>query len=85
MRGHRASGFLLMIDDRTRTRRQDRLMTREMCVERLAVMMPRLHVVKMHVRQRRGNRAELHEHDQGGGGQPSKHTRIVVNRPKAGI
>jgi hypothetical protein len=37
----------------------------------------------MHVRQRRGNRARLHEDDEDGGGQPAEHERIVVN-PRGG-
>jgi hypothetical protein len=38
----------------------------------------------MHVRQRRGDRSDLHEDDQSGGGQPAKHAAIVVNRPGGG-
>jgi hypothetical protein len=38
----------------------------------------------MHMRQRRGERSDLHEHDEGGGGQPAKHVAIVVNRPRGG-
>lgn len=42
-------------------------------------MMFRLHVIEVHVHQRRGNRARLHEDDEDGGGQPAKHGGIVVN------
>ena len=73
-----------MVGNRTRTGTDGVLMTREVCVERLPVMMRRLHVVEMHVHQRRGNRARLHEHDEGGGGQPAKHTGIVVTNPMGG-
>ena len=48
-------------------------------MERPAVMMFRLHVIEVHVHQRRGNRARLHEDDEDGGGQPAKHGGIVVN------
>ena len=57
LRRHRAAGFLLMIDNRTRAQRDDGLMPREMCVQGLAVMMPGIRLVEVHVHQRRGNRA----------------------------
>jgi hypothetical protein len=75
---NRTPGIFLMIGNRAGARR-DGLMAREMRVERPAVMVSRLHIVEMHVRQRRGNRARLHEDDEGRGGQPAKHGGIVVN------
>lgn len=57
LRRHRAAGFLLVIDNRARMYGDDRLVSREMCVQRLAVMMPGIRVVEVHVHQRRGNRA----------------------------
>ena len=48
---------------------------------RLPVMVRRLINVEMYVAHRRSNRADLDEHEERGGGQPAKHTRIVVNRP----
>ena len=56
------------------------VMAGQMRMQRLAVMVLRLLRVEMHVRQRRGERSDLHEHDEGGGGQPAKHAAIVVNR-----
>jgi hypothetical protein len=56
----------------------------KMRVHRLAVMVLRLLGIEMHVRQRRGDRSDLHEDDQSGGGQPAKHAAIVVNRPGGG-
>ena len=57
LRRHRTAGFLLMIDNRTRAYGDDSLMAREMCVQRLTVMMPGIRLVEVHVHQRRGNRA----------------------------
>ena len=53
-------------------------MAREVRVERLTVMMRRFHVVEVHVHQRRGNRARLHENDEDGGRQPATHRGIVA-------
>ena len=37
-----------------------------------------LHVVEVHVHQRRSHRTRLHEDDKEGGGQPANHEAIVV-------
>ena len=42
------------------------------------MMVLRLHVVEMHVHQRRSHRTRLHEDDKEGGGQPASHEGIVV-------
>ena len=79
--------FFLVIGDWTRTMRPCgvvALMAGQMRMKRLAVMVLRLLRVEMHMRQRRGERSDLHEHDEGGGGQPAKHAAIVVNRPRGG-
>ena len=55
------------------------MMPGQMRVLRLPLMVRRRDVVHMHVRQRRSDGAGLHEQGEGGGGQPSKHTGIVVN------
>lgn len=79
LRRNRTPGIFLMIGNRAGTRRDGGLMPRQVRMERPAVMMSRLHVVEMHVHQRRGNRPRLHEDDEDGGGQPAEHERIVVN------
>ena len=56
------------------------VMAGQMRMQRLTVMVLRLLRVEMHVHQRRGERSDLHEHGEGGGGQPAKHAAIVVNR-----
>ena len=48
------------------------------------MMVRRLLRVEMQVAHRRSDGADLHENEERGGGQPAKHTRIVVNRPCAG-
>jgi len=78
-----AAGFVLMIDYRSGGFRNDGVVTREMRMLRLPVMVRRLFDVEMHVTHRRGDGADLHEDDERGGGQPAKHTRIVVNRAGA--
>ena len=78
-----SSRFFLVVNDWTRTMRPYgvvAVMAGQMRMQRLTVMMLRLLRVEMHMRQRRGERSDLHEHDEGGGGQPAKHAAIVVNR-----
>ena len=84
LRGDRASRLLLVVNNRPRTRRDDRLMTREVRVERLPVMMARVHIVQVDVHHGRCDRAGLHEDDEDGGGQPAMHTGIVVNEHRGG-
>ena len=87
LRCDRATGFFLMIDERTGTMRPYSvvlIMTRQMRMNRLTVMMLGLVGVEMHVQERRAERACLHQHDEGGGGQPTKHRGIVAKdqRPR---
>ena len=77
LRFDRAARFFLMIGDWT-TWRDDGLVTREMRVQRLTVVVRGLMVVDVHMHQWRGNRATVHEDDEGGRGQPLNHTGIVV-------
>ena len=49
-----------------------------MRVQRLAVMVLVLAGIEMHVHQRRADGANVHEHGEGGRGQPAKHPAIVV-------
>jgi hypothetical protein len=74
----------LMIGGWTRAWRDDGpVVTLEMRVQRLTVVVRGVVVVEVHVHQWRGNRATLHEDDEGGRGQPSKHRGIVANaRPR---
>ena len=53
-------------------------MARQMRVQRLPVMVPGLFGVEMHVHQWGADRANVHEDDESGRGQPAKHTAIVV-------
>ena len=79
--------FFLVIDDWTRSMRPYRVvvvMAGEMRMERLTVMMLGLVGVEMHVQQRRADRACLHQHDDGGRGQPAKHPAIVVKDDRPG-
>ena len=78
MRRDRPARLFLMIEDRTGPHRQVNVMVREVRVQRLAVMVLRFVGVEMHVHQRRADGANLHEHDEGGRGQPAKHPAIVV-------
>ena len=55
-----------------------------MRVQHLAVMVPVLVGVEMHVHQRRTDGANLHQHDEGGRGQPAKHPAIVVKDERSG-
>ena len=87
LRGDRATGFFLVIDDGTGTMRPYGvviIVTGQMRVKRLTVMMLGLVGVEMHVQERRADRACLHQHDEGGGSQPTKHRGIVVKdqRPR---
>ena len=87
LRGDRTARFILVIGDGTRTMRPGSLVAvvaGEMGVQRLTVMVLRLLRVEVHVRQGRGDRSDLDEHDERGGGQPAKHAAIVVNRRVAG-
>jgi len=77
LRFDRSACFFLMIGNWT-TWRDDGLVTLEMRVQRLTVVVRGLVVVEVHMHQGRGNRATLHEDDEGGRGQPSRHTGIVV-------
>ena len=56
----------------------------QMRVQRLTVMMLGLIGIKMHVQERRTDRACLHQHGEGGRGQPAKHPAIVVKDEWAG-
>ena len=81
VRRDRASGLFLVIGDWTRTRRNGGmvfLVPGQMRVQRLAVMMLGFIGIEMHVQERRTDRACLHQHGEGGGGQPAKHPAIVV-------
>ena len=76
-----ATRFFLVIDDGTRTMRPYRvviIMTGQMRMKRLTVTMLGLIGIEMHVQKRRAERACLHQHDEGGRGQPAKHRGIVV-------
>ena len=59
-------------------------MAGQMRMERLTVMMLRLIGIQMHVQKRRADRACLHQHDEGGRGQPAKHRGIVVKDQRPG-
>ena len=88
MRGNGASGFFLMVGDRTTPvfaevpaagrQRNINVVPGQMCVQRLTVMVTGLFGVEVHVHQRRADRANLHEHDKSRGRQPAKHMGIVV-------
>ena len=85
LRGGGSPRFFLVVGDWTRTMRPDgvvAVMAGQMRMKRLAVMVLCLLRVEMHMRQRRGERSDLHEHGEGGGSQPAKHAAIVVNRPR---
>ena len=73
-----------MVGNRTGTRWDAAVVPREMRVERLAMVVLGLHVVEMHVHQRRSHRTRLHEDDKEGGGQPANHEAIVVNDGQRG-
>ena len=86
-RGDGATRFFLVIDDGTWSMRPDRVvivMTGQMRMERLTVMMLGLIGIEMHVQERRADRACLHQHDEGGRGQPAKHRGIVVKDERPG-
>ena len=89
-RGHkylgrdRAPSLFLMIGPRSGARRNRRLVAGQVGVQRLPLMVCGLLRVEMHVRQRRGDRSDLHEHGERGGSQPAEHGVIVVNRGRAG-
>jgi hypothetical protein len=79
--------FLLVIDDGTGTVGPYGvvlIMTRQMRMKRLTVMMLGLVGVEMHVQERRAERACLNKHDEGGGGQPTKHRGIVAKDQRPG-
>lgn len=77
LRRHGAAGVFLMVDDRAAMPRRRR-MTGEVRVQRLSVMVRRLALVEVHVRQRRGRRPELHEHTKSRCCDPPHHGRIVT-------
>ena len=54
------------------------VMGRKVRMQRLTVMMLGLVGVEMYVEERRTDRACLHQHDDGGRGQPARHPAIVV-------
>jgi len=76
--GNRAPGFFLVIDDRTRCDRNVNVVPGQMRVQRLTVMVLVVGGIEMHVHHRRADGANLHEHGEGGRGQPAKHGWIVV-------
>ena len=78
LRRDRTPGVFLMIDDGAVMRRCRR-MSRQMRVECLTVVMRRVVRVQMNVRQRRGKRPELHEHDKRRRRELPHHGRIVAN------
>ena len=84
VRCHNPAVGVLMIGARSRLRRDDRIVAGQVCMHRLPVMVRCIRSVEMHVHQRSGDGSGLHEHDQRGGGQPTKHRAIVVNRPWPG-
>ena len=53
-------------------------------MQRLTVMMLGLVGVEMDVQERRTDRTCLHQHDDGGRGQPAKHPAIVVKDGRPG-
>lgn len=64
-------------------RRYDRIVAGQVCMQRLTVVVRGVRCVEMHVHQRSRDRSGLHEHDERGGGQPTNHGAIVVNRTEA--
>ena len=87
LRGDRATGFFLVIDDGTGTMRPYGvviIMSGQMRMKRLTVMMLGLIGIEMHVQERRADRACLHQHDEGRRGQPAKHRGIVVKDQRPG-
>jgi hypothetical protein len=78
LRGNRSAGFFLMVGDRARAQRNINAVARQMRVQSLTVMVPGLLGVEMHVHQRRADRTNLYESDEGRRGQPAKHRAIVV-------
>ena len=73
-----AAFVVRMIDDGTRSGGNGIVMTGQVRVQRLTVMVLGLVRVEMHVHQRRADRANLHDDDEDGRGQPAQNHAIVV-------